>query len=98
MKTYAQFENDTTEQALKDNSGLTRKEYLEAYPAGSRKDEYWQELEAYLASNPGAKLSLPVCRSIQNTFGGAALLQLKKFFRCIPENVLLETGKTVSHS
>ena len=73
---------------------VTPTEYSEIYPSGYWRAEYFQAIHS--EAKAGVMMPLNVCRAIAKQFGSSALVQLQKFYRCVPRNVLLESGKVVA--
>ena len=88
MMTLNQFEEAKMKEVCAEY-GVSEKEYKEIYE--SRKQD-WMEYLAAEATN-GKQFPKSVCRSISDNVGDLGYWQ--KFFRCIPGDVLLATGRTI---
>lgn len=91
--TLCQYELKAMRECLTNDPSLTRAVYLrECYPPGSRKSEYYRELENVLR-NGAVMLPQAVCRSLALHFGPDCLAQLNRFYACIPANICFQTGE-----
>ncbi len=70
--------------------GISEAEYKRIY--GSSKREWIQYLEQEVAG--GRRFTKAVCRSVADH--GCDLGYWQKFYRCVPRDVLLTTGRTIT--
>lgn len=92
MQTLKQFEQAWMDDYLAENPEVSKADYIESTPAGSRA-ELWRK---YLTEKAQAGESFPldVCRDIAKRFGPNALpLFAKNYPNSVPANVLFVSGK-----